>query len=354
MSSVLGTFLTLVKISSPSGNEDTLRQWLMAWSEKHGFHSHVDQTGNLIVTKTASEFLPFFLCAHMDTVQPGENIRPKIQNGMVVSNGSTILGADNKASIAAILCALEEWQEVSDRGFQVVFTVKEETGGGADFLDTSLLRSKIGYIFDYAQPLGSIILQAPYITNFEIYIQGISSHACFPENGISVLPILETLLQKIPTGKQASHNTYLNIGKIEVGSAINTVPGLAKVQGEVRSFEKDHFTLILEDLKKLTNHIQGNGITTQFHTSGYCPGYVHEKSLQAITTLSKVLSESTCEPKFVPSFGVSDANSLNNMGFTVITASDGVQNPHTTEERIAVKDLVKLKEVVLRLLKESL
>lgn len=353
MSSVLNVFQELVRIDSPSGHEEQICSWITNWAVKNGWSYVADGIGNLIVTKQAATMLPFFLCAHMDTVQPGEGVQPVLKNNSIYSEGNTILGADNKASMAAIVSAVEAWHEASDVGFQLLFTVKEEIGGGAEALDQSHLQTKVGYIFDYAEPLGTIIVAAPYITNFKITLTGKASHACFPDEGWSVLPAITDLLMNIPVGKQTVGDSYINVGTVCTGTGSNIVPGSAVINGEIRAFKKSHFNLHLSLVRGLAMACANQQISVTFETSGYCAGYSHKAANPAVTELKKILSEAELSPVLKKSYSISDANSLNEMGFTVITSSDGVRQPHTTDEHIAVSDLEKLESIILELIKSA-
>ncbi len=350
MSQVIDRFLELVQIDSPSGSEENIRRWLVDWANKNGFDHTIDQAGNLLVSKQSSNMLPFFLCAHMDTVQPGEGIQPIIRNNTIVSAGDTILGADNKASLAAIVTALETWQSSSQTGFELLFTVREETGGGADFFDPKQLQSKSGFIFDYAEPLGNIVIAAPYIINFSLELEGRSSHACFPKKGVSVLPTLTTLLQSIPTGKQRDGKTSINIGQVAAGSGVNTLPGTAKIDGEIRSYSEKTLNKILEEIQKICSENSSEKLKISLKKSGFCPGYTHSKHSQEIIFLDKVFSDIGISTNKKTVYGISDANSLNALGLNVITVSDGVRFPHTTRESISISDLEALTQIIQEML----
>jgi len=131
--------------------------------KKNNFIFKIDKVGNIYANNNAPG-QPILLCAYMDTVQPGENIKPIIQNGIIKSSGDTILGADNKAALTAILSALESIK--LNRPIELIFSVKEETGGGIEFFPFSWIKSKEGLIFDSANLLGGIILRSPFIINF--------------------------------------------------------------------------------------------------------------------------------------------------------------------------------------------
>ncbi len=109
--SLVDQFLEMVRISSVSRQEGQFAAYARQVLEDMGFTVEFDtagekagsDTGNLIATlpgNKAAEALMF--CCHMDTVTPGENIQPVIDGEVIRSDGTTILGGDDKAGIAAI------------------------------------------------------------------------------------------------------------------------------------------------------------------------------------------------------------------------------------------------------------
>lgn len=99
------TFLDLVRIDSPSGEEDAMAEAIAQRLTALGAEVLHDTFGNLIA-RLGADGEPFLLSAHMDTVEPGRGIRPVIEGDTIRTDGSTILGGDPKAGIAAILEAL--------------------------------------------------------------------------------------------------------------------------------------------------------------------------------------------------------------------------------------------------------
>ena len=99
------TFCDLVQIDSPSDEEEEVAQDLSRRLEALGFEILRDAHGNLIAREDGDN--PLLLSAHMDTVEPGRGIKPTIEGDRIVSDGTTILGGDCKAGVAAILEGLE-------------------------------------------------------------------------------------------------------------------------------------------------------------------------------------------------------------------------------------------------------
>src|SRR5699024_12450422 len=124
-------------------------------------HVAVNIICSLKGTKIDAE--PIYFTSHMDRVVPSKGVKPSIKDGYIVSDGTTILGADDKAGLAAMLEAIRILQEsnIEHGNIQFVITVGEESGlVGAMALDHSLLQSTFGYAIDSNALVGDIIVAA--------------------------------------------------------------------------------------------------------------------------------------------------------------------------------------------------
>jgi len=350
MNKSVSLFLQLVKISSPSGNEDEMIKFVRKWLDKNKLSYKIDALGN-ILAKNNAKGEPQLFCVHMDTVQPGENIQPVIKSDCISSSGNTILGADNKAALSCLLRAVEKHLTTENqKAFELLFTVKEETGGGVEYFPFSWIKSKSAYIFDWAKPLGGIVLRSPYIINFSAEIIGKTAHSSTPEKGNNALIVTTNILNKINCGKLDKGETTINIGLINGGTGINIIPGKITLTGEIRSYQKKLFEKHLKTIEKLFKQSQKTGIKISFKTNGYCPGYSHNKNLMQIKKLKKIFSEVHLKTKYRYFSGVSDANILNSIGIKTINVCDGVKNPHTTKEKITITSLNLLQNIILNLI----
>src|SRR4029450_13088130 len=133
------------------------------------------------------EGAPLFFCAHLDTVPPDGPIEPVVEDGVVRNGGGTILGADNKAAVAAMLEATRRIVAENRRhgGIELLFTPKEEVGlRGAEGLDQERLHARRGYVYDHAGPIGEVILGAPYQVKLDASFRGRAAHSgMYPEEG---------------------------------------------------------------------------------------------------------------------------------------------------------------------------
>ena len=144
---VLDLFLELAALPSPPGEEREVADRVAA--ELRGLGLEVDEddagarigsnAGNLYCRlPPTAEGTPLFLCAHLDTVQPTGALEPVVEDGIVRNAGGTILGADNKSAVAAMVETARRLVEEGHphAGLELVFTLKEEVGlKGADAFD---------------------------------------------------------------------------------------------------------------------------------------------------------------------------------------------------------------------------
>jgi len=148
---LVDTFKFLVGIDSPSKKEGLISNEIKIILEGLGAETFVDDagkkigsdTGNLIARLKGNKAVPpLLLNAHMDTVSPGEGVKATFKDGVFTSDGSTILGADDKSAIAILIETIRVLNEnnLSYGPLELVFTICEEVGLlGAKHLDFSLI-----------------------------------------------------------------------------------------------------------------------------------------------------------------------------------------------------------------------
>jgi tripeptide aminopeptidase len=176
------TFLDLVAIDSPSGHEERIGQELERRFSACGTSVVRDMAGNLVATCAGTRGETFMVSTHMDTVGTDVGIRPIVGgDGVIRTDGSTILGADDKSGIAACLELLTlfgahpEWHHPT---IEFVVTVGEEVGlVGSRQLDVGQLRSTHGFVLDTAGAVGSITYWAPTAVDLTIWVHGKKAHA---------------------------------------------------------------------------------------------------------------------------------------------------------------------------------
>src|SRR5258708_3177329 len=151
-SQLVELFQKLVQIDSPTGHEQACALYIHSYLERECDLLPTQDVHGNVYCHVNGKGLPIILCAHMDTVEPGRNIHPKVIENQIVSDGTTILGADNKASISAILSVVSDIQHnrfSQNRPLDLIFTTSEESGNeGAYGFDLATIHATQGYIFD--------------------------------------------------------------------------------------------------------------------------------------------------------------------------------------------------------------
>lgn len=234
----ISIFLDLVKLDAVSKQERPVADYIHRFLNDLNIPTREDHTGKRIsgncgnvIAKISSTGhsgpAQFSLTAHMDTIQSTRGIQPQVMNGIITSDGQTILGADNRAGIAIILYLVRNirHQNLPHIPFEVIFTVGEETRlYGSTHLDLSMVESRTAYVLDSSADPGAFVYAAPGATEFAINFIGKASHAAVnPEQGINALSMAGDLIYQFKVGK-FTDDTTINFGKISGGEANNIVP----------------------------------------------------------------------------------------------------------------------------------
>jgi tripeptide aminopeptidase len=350
---LVSTFLELVQIDSLSGQEEEIARHLTAKLRDLGLIVEHDSTGN-VIGRLAGEGQSILLCAHMDTVGPGRGVKPVITNGVITSDGTTILGADDKSGVAVILEVLQVLaeQDLPHPLLEVALTVSEEQGlEGAKGLDLTRLRAQEGIVLDSGGEIGTIVVSAPSQDKIRAVVHGKTAHAgAEPENGINAIVVAAEAIAAMPLGR-IDQETTANIGRIQGGTATNIVPDRVEIAGEARSRDEKKLEAqvqaMTEALKKAASRHRA---TVEIDVQrSYSTFKLSEEDgiVRRAMAAAKALG---LTPALVPSGGGSDANVFNAAGIATINISTGMDKVHTTEERIAVNDLVKSAEFLLAIL----
>src|SRR3954447_16304814 len=232
-------FLDLTAINSPPGEEAPVADYCAAALQSAGFATSRDTAGNLIAARGLDrEGQPIFLSGHMDTVAPTAGLEVREESGVYRTNGRTILGADDKCAVAAILEAalqIGEWN-LSHGPLRILLSVREEVGlMGAMQMDVEPLRGSLGFVLDAAGPTGAIITAAPSHDIFQVTVKGKAAHAGFvPEQGVSAIMAASRGIAGMKLGR-IDEETTANIGTIHGGTANNVVPEEVSIIAEARS-----------------------------------------------------------------------------------------------------------------------
>jgi tripeptide aminopeptidase len=362
-------FLELVRISSVSRREGNVAKRLTTILEGMGATVEVDDagdkigsdTGNLVARfpGTAPDVAPFLLCGHMDTVPPADNVRPVVDGDVIRTDGTTVLGGDDKSGIVAILEAVRLLRErrIPHGPVDVLFTICEELGLiGAKHFDVGRLRARTGLVLD-CDGVHELITRAPAANRMQFTVHGLEAHAGLaPEQGISAVQVAAEAIAAMRLGRVDAATTA-NVGRIEGGLASNIIPNRVVLRAETRS-------LTLEALEAQTRHmlecferaasrrsvtVAGKTTTARVEARverDYEPLSVPDDT--RIVRLVRGAAERLSKPFKTRSTGAaSDANVFSGRGVEVANLGCGMRQIHTVNEWVDVNDMVATTELLV-------
>ena len=355
-SSIIDYFLPLIKINSESRNEEAIAIQLEKDLKMLGGKVQIDRANEKTGGNIGNVYAyfpgninkdPILFCAHMDTVHPGNNIKPKISADRITSDGTTILGSDDKSGIAQIIWAIRVIKEnkIEHAPIEVLFTISEEIGLlGAKNLDYSLLKSKLGYALD-SHTTCEIVVAAPSQIDMKYTIHGKEAHAGVnPEEGLNAIKIAADAISKMPSGS-IDKETTCNIGIIKGGKATNIVPNLIIIEAEARSHNQntlhelvDSMSNILRDtVKKYKVGDFQAKVDIEIEESYEAFHFKHDSPVVQLAIQTN--NNLGIPAKISIGGGGSDANIFNKKGLSVAVIGTGMRKVHTLDEYILISDL---------------
>jgi tripeptide aminopeptidase len=365
--------LDLVRIDSLSRRERACAMRLKREMEQLGATCHFDETadkvkgevGNLIARfeGTVAGVAPLLICAHMDTVSPGEGVKPIVEGDIIRTDGTTVLGGDDKSGCAIICETLHQLREqrIPHGPIEAVFTVCEEIGLlGAKHLDLNMVKAREGLVYDSDAP-GYLFISAPGAQALRFTVRGLEAHAGMaPERGLSAIKIASEAIAAMRLGR-IDNETTANLGLIEGGRALNIIPNHVTVRGEARSRDNTklerqvaHMIQCFEDaVARASVTLDGRIFNASLEYSARTEyeamslpedAPIVRKVVEAARRLGRVVKPGAMG-------GGCDANILNRRGFTVANLGTGMREIHTVREWLDINDMVSSTEVTIELIR---
>lgn len=354
-------FLDLIQIDAVSGKEQPVADFIRSVTASLGFPAQEDGAASLSGGNSGNIIVPvngggdFLLMAHMDTPRSTKGVKPQLLADRITSDGTTILGVDDRGGISAILWALRQAveQKKAIKPCTLLFSVCEETTlAGSMFYQPSAQMTH-GFVFDSHLSPGKFVSETCGAIAFKMKVKGRASHAgVAPEKGVNAIQIAAEGMRNFPFGRIDACTTA-NIGIIGGGTATNVVPDTVELEGEIRTDYLDQgeqmMQAVIADFEAAAIRLNGSVECAwhwDFKPYRVSPDNTPYKRMEA---LCRHLS---LEMEGVKSMGGSDANNMNAKGLPTINLGVGAQNPHGTDEFILYDDLQMSADMALALLTE--
>ncbi|MEG0450668.1 MAG: M20/M25/M40 family metallo-hydrolase [Lysinibacillus sp.] len=360
-------FIELVQIDSETKHEQKIAKVLVDKLKALGFDVEQDDAhtrnghgaGNIIATlKGTVAVEPIYFTAHMDTVVPGKGIKPSIrEDGYIVSDGKTILGADDKAGLAALLEMAKRLKEqnIAHGDIQFIITAGEESGlVGAKELDPTRITAKYGFAVDSDGQVGGIVVAAPYQAKVAAKIIGKTAHAgVAPEKGISAITVASKCIAQMKLGR-LDDETTANIGRFEGGQATNIVCDEVNILAEARSINKEKLDAQTAHMQETFEKVAASmGAHAEVEVKLMYPGFRVTEADKVVQVAMAATQAINLTPQLGISGGGSDANVIAGFGIPTVNLSVGYEDIHTTNEKIPVAQLEKLADLLVAIVKQS-
>jgi tripeptide aminopeptidase len=352
---LIQTLMDLIRIDSPTGEEDAMDREVTARLQALGFSVYHDSFNN-VIAKLAGVGEPVILSAHLDTVEPGRGIQPVLEGDVLRSNGSTILAGDCKAGVSIILEALTSVVEsgAAHLPIEVVFSRAEEGGlVGIHRLEFSQLAAKRGVVFDGEGQVNRVTVAAPAQNVVTATIRGRAAHAGVePEKGISAILIAAHVLTRLPLGRIDAETTA-NIGRIEGGLKRNIIPEQAFLDGEIRSRDQGKLEHYTQEFRRTFDAVaaQYPDARLSLNIQNTYQSYQVASSHPTVAMIARALAGVGLRPQLEASGGGSDANVFLERGIVALPVGIGVREFHTTRETASIPEALQGAEVCQRIIR---
>ncbi|MGQ9658403.1 MAG: M20/M25/M40 family metallo-hydrolase [Fimbriimonadales bacterium] len=359
-------FTTLCSINSPPRQEREVVEYVKGFLRGLGLELREDNAAqavggnanNLIATLPAniSGAPKIFFSAHFDTVEPNPNLKIIIQDGIIRTDGTSILGADDKAGMSAILEAIRIVVEnnLPHGQIQLLLTVCEEIGLlGARALDLSLVDSDFGFVYDTGPPIGTVITQTPTHGKLHVRIVGKPAHAGVePEKGISAIQIAAHAISQMRLGR-IDDETTANIGVIRGGQATNVVCPEVEILAEARSLDRQKADAQMAHMaQRFEQAAQQFGGQAIIEIERHYEGYTLTENDLPVQVVRRALQRLGLDAPMRPTGGGADANVFIARGLPCCVVGTAHQKIHTHEEFVQIDDLARSVDLTLAIIRE--
>jgi tripeptide aminopeptidase len=353
--------------------------------------AHLDQYGYVyaaVPSNSAKQVPVICFCAHMDTSPDcsGKNVKPQIVrnyqggdivlpgdhsqairvadnpalkdqigNDVVTSDGTTLLGADNKAGVAEIMDAvriLTRDPAIKHGTLKILFTPDEEIGHGVDHVDLKKLGADFGYTID-GETAGNLEDETFSADGAVLNVRGVSAHPGFAKGRMeSALKIASRIIDRLPPGAGSPETTEGREGFLHPTDLQATIEG-ARITFIVRDFDERG----LADKEALLEAVVKD-VMREFPGSSYdltiAPQYRNMKAVldrhpQVTANALEAIRRAGLTPKRASVRGGTDGSRLSFMGLPCPNIFAGEHAFHSKTEWVSVQDMQKAVDTIIHL-----
>ena len=306
------------------------------------------QGGDIVISKDLNIVL-----------KEGENpaLKSQIGNDIITSDGSTLLGADNKAGIAEIFDAvhhLVKHPEIEHGTIKIAVTPDEEIGKGADLFDVKKFGADYAYTID-GETLGEIEDETFCADSVTVTITGVNVHPGYAKNKlVNAIKVAAEIVDELPSDSLSPETTEKREGYVHPNSMSGSVEQ-AVIKFLIRDFTVDGLNDKEAFLKEICNKVMEkypqaelDFVVDEFYRN---MKYMLDKDPKVVDYAVEAIQLSGLEPIQNIIRGGTDGARLSFMGLLTPNVFTGGHNFHARQEWISVQDMKKAVEVIVNLTK---
>ena len=353
-------------------------------------NAHVDEKGYVYAKIPASEGCEncdtIGLIAHMDTSPDvsGKNVKPQIiaykggnielsdtqsinvsnfpfiekyiGHDLIVTDGTTLLGADDKAGIAEIFTAVESLinhSEIKHGEIAICITPDEEIGRGADYFDIEKFNAKYAYTVDGGE-LPEIEYENFNAASAKITVNGVNIHPGSAKNKMKNAVLLANkFISMLPEEQTPAHTEkyegFYHVTDIEGNETLTTVYIIIRDHDRAKFENKKEF--IIKTVEYLNSIYGENTFVAEVKDSYYNMKEMILPHFYVVEKAQDAIRKCGLEPETVAIRGGTDGARLSFMGLPCPNLPTGAANFHSIHEFVSVQSMEKVVEILIELLK---
>lgn len=323
-----------------------------------GFIAHLDTSGDAPGANVRPKILEYsggdVELESGDVIAENDDLRQYVGRKIVVTDGSTLLGADDKAGIAAIMSATERLLASNEKrpNIRICFTPDEEIGNGTAFFDVAKFGAECAYTVD-GGPGGEINRETFTADKATLIVRGVDVHpGSAKETMINAARILSRIVAELPLDRAPetteNREPFIHLYSFEGGVSV------AKAVFLLRAFDDEdraeNRRILEAAIAKIFETVSSEAVCEFSVDEQYLNlSKFLEKSPEVLERLETAVRNVGLEPRWIPIRGGTDGSRLAEMGLPTPNIFTGGRNFHSVKEWLAVDDLEKATETLVEL-----
>ena len=281
------------------------------------------------------------------------DLKNHIGKTLITTDGTTLLGADDKSGIAEIMNMLEYFKnnKIDHGDIYVAFTPDEEVGRGTEKFDLGKFKVDFAYTVD-GSSVGEISFENFNAATVKIDIKGISAHLGSAKNTmINSMLIANEIINNVPNERPENtdgRDGFYHLDSI-TGNCTNT-----KLQFKIRDFDLNNFKLRKKKFEEIVGNLNSkynNCIKLVIEDTYYNMKEKITNNIQVVDLATEAMRKIDIEPQVVPIRGGTDGAELTYMGLNCPNLGTGGHNFHSIYEYICLEDMIKSSDILIEIVK---